>query len=77
MKKPKEQTVEKHLEWEPSFDNQIDIEDDTFTITLKKDEIEIECSWDYGWAGRGTERMFIPISKLEALIKELKDSHTR
>ena len=74
MKKPRERKVEKNLTWEPSFPNQIDIEDDTFTVTLKKDEVEIECSWDYGYGGRGTERMYIPLAELKALIKELEES---
>jgi hypothetical protein len=74
MNKKKERTIEKHLTWEPDFANQIDIEDDPFTITLKKDEVEIECSWDYGWGGSGTERMYIPLAELKALIKELEES---
>jgi hypothetical protein len=72
--KAREKKIEKHLTWEPDFANQIDIEDDTFTVTLKKDEVEIECSWDYGWGGRGTERMYIPLAELKALIKELEES---
>ncbi len=78
------QKVEKHLDWEPSFPNQIDIiETGTrkafrsnveFTVTLKKDEVEIECSWDYGWEGRGSERMFIPLAQLKELIAELEAS---
>jgi hypothetical protein len=72
--KKREKKIEKHLTWEPSFRNEIDIEDDTFTITLKKDEVEIECDWDYGWGGRGTERMWITLAELKALIAELEES---
>jgi len=66
--------IERNLEWEPNFDNQIDIEEGDFTITLTKKEVEIECNWDYGYGGRGTERMSISLEQLENLIKELKAS---
>lgn len=74
MKKSKERKIEKHLDWEPNFANQIDIEDGTFTVTVKKDEVEIECCWDYGWDGRGSERMFISLAELKTLIKEIEES---
>ena len=66
--------IDKNLEWEPNFDNQIDIEEGYFTITLTKKEVEIECSWDYGFGGRGTERMTMTLEQLEDLIKELRAS---
>lgn len=66
--------IKKYLEWEPNFDNQIDIEEGDFTITLTKKEVEIECRWDYGYVGRGTEIMSMSLEQLENLIKELKDS---
>jgi hypothetical protein len=66
--------IDRNLEWEPNFDNQIDIEEGDFTITLTKKEVEIECNWDYGYDGRGTERMSITLEQLENLIKELKSS---
>ncbi len=33
--------------------------------------MEIECDWDYGYGGRGTERMEIPVEQLKELIKDL------
>ena len=66
--------IDKNLEWEPSFDNQIDIEEGHFTITLTKKAVEIECNWDYGHGGKGVEIMSMGLEKLENLIKELKDS---
>lgn len=66
--------IVKNLEWEPNFDNQINIEEGDFTITLTKKQIEIECNWDYGYGGRGIEVMSISLEQLENLIKELKDS---
>lgn len=66
--------IDRHLEWEPNFDNQIDIEECDFTITLTKKEVEIECNWDYGYGGSGTERMRMSLEQLENLIKELKAS---
>jgi len=55
--------IDRNLEWEPSFSNQIEIEKGDFTIILTKKEIEIEC---------GTERMSMTLEQLENLIKELK-----
>lgn len=66
--------INRNLEWEPNFDNQIDIEEGDFTITLTKKEVEIKCNWDYGYGGRGTERMSMTLEQLENLIKELKSS---
>ena len=66
--------VEKHLDWHPRIDNEIWIEEGDFTITLKKDEVEIECSWDYGYGGGGTEYISIPLSRLKELIEELEKS---
>jgi hypothetical protein len=34
--------IDKYLDWEPNFNNEINIEDGTFNITIKKDEVEIE-----------------------------------
>ena len=66
--------IEKNLHWFPSFRNEINVTDKTFQLTFKEGEIEIECSWDYGWGGRGTERMYIPFEQVRALMKELEDS---
>lgn len=66
--------INKYLDWEPNFNNEIDIEDGAFTITLKKDEVEIECSWDYGYGGRGSERMTIDLAELKKLIEELENA---
>jgi len=73
--------IEKHLDWEPSFRNEIWItkndKDCEFMVTLKNDhDIEIEFSWDYGYGGRGSERMRIPLQTLKDLLKELEDSRT-
>lgn len=71
--------VEKYLNWEPSFKNEIWISDKRkqhrFTITLKKGEdIEVEFNWDYGNAGSGNERTYIPAQLLKDLISELEAS---
>lgn len=66
--------IERHLNWFPNFRNEIGVKDGTFDLTLKDGEIEIECSWDYGWGGRGSERMYIPFEQLRTLMKELEDS---
>jgi len=66
--------ITKKLDWEPNFNNEIDIEDGDFTISLNKKEVYIECSWDYGYGGRGIESVTIPLDKLEQLIEELKNS---
>lgn len=57
-----------------SVNNEIVIEKDTFTIILKKDKVEIDCSWDYGWGGRGSEQMTIGLAELKKLIEELEKS---
>ena len=57
--------IDRNLQWEPSFDNEIHIEKGDFTIILTKKEIEIEC---------GAERMSMTLEQLENLIKELKSS---
>lgn len=45
---------------------------DEFQITLKQGEdIEIEFTWDYGYGGRGTERMYVNPKILRELIDEL------
>jgi len=67
--------IEKH-KWQPNFPDETWITDEgkqrTFTITLNQGgNIEIECDWDYGYGGRGTERTEIPIEQLKELIKEL------
>ena len=71
MKKLK---IEKH-KWQPNFPNETWIRDETnqrtFTMILKEESIEIECEWDYGHGGRGTERMEIPVEQLMELIFEL------
>ena len=67
--------IEKH-KWSPSFKDETWITDkrksEQFQIILKQGEdIEIEFDWDHGLAGRGTERMMIPVQLLKDLIKEL------
>jgi hypothetical protein len=47
---------------------EIDIEQDDFTITIREKEVEIGCSWDYGYGGRGTERVYIDRRKLIELL---------
>jgi hypothetical protein len=68
--------IEKNLTWHPSFNNQIDIKDGNFEVTLTsaEDEIEIVCDWDYGYGGRGTERIALSRKLLESLLKELDNS---
>jgi len=71
--------VEKHLDWKPSFKNQIWITDkkidDNFKITLREGEdIEIEFTWDYDYDNRGTQTMRLPVQMLKDLISELDAS---
>lgn len=67
--------IEKH-KWQPNFKDEIWITDkrrsEEFQITLKQGEdIEIEFSWDYGYNGGGTERMYISAHLLKQLLEEL------
>ena len=57
--------INRNLQWEPTFGNQIEIEKGEFTITLTKQEIQIEC---------GTENIIMTLEQLENLINELKSS---
>jgi hypothetical protein len=71
--------VEKHLDWKPSFKNEIWITDkkmdDNFKITLREGEdIEIEFTWDYDYDNRGTQTMRLPVQMLKDLISELDAS---
>jgi hypothetical protein len=71
--------VEKHLDWKPSFKNEIWITDkkvdDNFKITLREGEdIEIEFNWDYDYDNRGTQTMRLPVQMLKDLISELDAS---
>jgi len=71
--------IERHLDWKPNFKNEIWVTDkrgqDNFTITLKEgDDIEILFDWDYGYGGRGSERMYLPVELLKDLITELENS---
>ena len=55
--------------WQPNFPDETSIIDkrrqEQFEITLKQGEdIQIEFDWDYGYGGRGTERMSIPVKLL-------------
>lgn len=63
-------TIEEHLDWE---DPRIYYKDETFEIDISKQEIEITCDWDYGWGGRGMERIYIPIEVFEELIKKIQN----
>lgn len=74
-----EQSVE-IIKWEYDFARELRekknetwiIDKREFQITLKQGEdIEIEFMWDYGYGGRGTERMTIPVQVLKDLISEL------
>ena len=64
----------KNLNWEPHFKNEIQIEDKSFSITINRKEMEIMCSWDYGFTGRGAEYFCIPLNQLKTLIAELEKS---
>jgi hypothetical protein len=71
--------VKKHLDWKPSFKNEIWITDkkmdDNFKITLREGEdIEIEFNWDYDYDNRGTQTMRLPVQMLKDLISELDAS---
>ena len=67
--------IEKH-KWQPNFKDETwiisDDRDSSFQITLKQDnDIEIEFTWDYGYGGRGSERMYINPTQLRELMDEL------
>jgi len=71
--------VQKHLDWKPSFKNEIWITDknmqDNFKITLREGEdILIEFDWDYDYDNRGTQTMRLPVQMLKDLISELDAS---
>lgn len=48
------------------------LEGKDFTLTFTKEELEIECQFDTRCCG-STERIFIKIDELEAVIKKLKN----
>lgn len=68
--------IEKY-NYQPGFPNEIWIIDkdkqEEFQITLKQgsDDIEIDFFWDYGWGGRGSDRMIISAKLLKELMNEL------
>ena len=67
--------IEKH-KWQPNFKDETQVIDkrrqEEFQITLKQGEdIEIEFTWDYGYGGRGCERMNINPKLLRELLDEL------
>ena len=67
--------IEKH-KWQPNFKDETWVIDkrkqEEFQITLKQGEdIEIEFTWDYGYGGRGCERMNINPKVLRDLLDEL------
>lgn len=47
---------------------------DSFTITLTKKEVDIECCIEGGYTSGGTAGMYMNLEDLEALIKEVKES---
>lgn len=49
------------------------IEDDVFEIDIHKDEVEIICDWDYGYASSGSERMTISRKKLLELLAKMDE----
>jgi hypothetical protein len=63
--------IDKYLDWK---DPVIYLVDGVFNIEIYKDKIEIECDWDYGWAGRGSETITIQLDILFDLIKEIKEA---
>ena len=67
--------IEKH-KWQPAFKDETWIIDkrkrEEFQITLKQDaDIEIDFTWDYGYGGRGSSYMIIPVKMLKELMLEL------
>lgn len=65
----KEMKIEKHLHWDEPI---IEIEKDCFTIEINENEIKITCDWDYGYDGRGTERIYVPTKVIKQLIEEIE-----
>jgi len=67
-------------EWD-SFPDEIHVIDDRgkegFELTLKEGEpdLEIEFTWDYGYGGRGTERVYVPLDMLKSLIAEIEQKN--
>ena len=73
------QKITKHLDWELNFPNEINIEKNTFSINItkeeeKEEEIVCVCDWDNGYGGRATERITLKLFELKALINKLKKS---
>ena len=67
--------IEKY-KWQPNFKDETwiisDDRDSSFQITLKQDnDIEIEFTWDYGYGGRGSDRIYINPAQLRELMDEL------
>ena len=53
------------------------LEEKSFYFTVNGNKIEIECSWDYGWGGRGTERIFLPLETLEKFLADHREELSR
>lgn len=66
-----ELVVEKNLTW--GNQSSIDIMKNTITVSLTKTEVEVLCDFDYGYAGRGTERIYFSLELLEELIQQIKN----
>lgn len=47
---------------------------ESFELTFKSGEpdLEIEFTWDYGYGGRGTQRVYVPLDMLKSLIAEIE-----
>jgi hypothetical protein len=62
--------ITRHPDWrEPS----IEISDKNFTIEIVSNNVDIICDWDYGWGGRGSESVSIPLDIIETIIKEYRN----
>ena len=45
-----------------------------YNSAMDEKDIEIDFTWDYGYGGRGSETMRLPVQLLKDLIKELEES---
>lgn len=60
--------IEEYLNWKVP---RIYLEEECFHFDISDDEVEIECSWDYSYDGRGTERMRIGRKFLIELLNKI------
>lgn len=59
------------FEWLDLKEPEIYLEKKEFSVSITKEQIEITCEWDYGYDGRGKERVTVPTELIKSLIEKI------